>query len=83
MGIRNFQSAQAAAREFSASWLHLDLADKKSITLAAREACRIDAPVNNAGILCSGDLIDDPEDCATSMAIMLCRPDLLMHDLTR
>lgn len=82
VGARDLDAGRAAATEIGATALHLDVADAGSIASAIKEAGPIDVLVNNAGILGSGSLLDDPEDFATSMAIMVHGPYLLMHHLT-
>jgi NAD(P)-dependent dehydrogenase (short-subunit alcohol dehydrogenase family) len=81
--VDHFQGATpTAATEIGATALHLNVADAGSIASAIKEAGPIDVQVNNVGILGSGSLLDDPEDFATSMAIMVHGPYLLMHHLT-
>lgn len=82
VGARNLDAGRAAATEIGATVLHLDVADPNSIASAVKEAGHIDVLVNNAGILGSGNLLDDPEDFAASMAIMVHGPYLHMHHLT-
>ena len=82
IGARNIEAGHAAAVEIGATALRLDVACADSIAAAVKEAGHIDVLVNNAGILGSGDLLDDPEDFAASMSIMVHGPYLLMHHLT-
>ncbi|MEM8972781.1 MAG: SDR family NAD(P)-dependent oxidoreductase [Pseudomonadota bacterium] len=82
VGARDLEAGRIAATEIGAAALHLDVADPDSIASAVKEAGHIDVLVNNAGILGSGSLLDDPEDFAASMAIMVHGPYLLMHHLT-
>ena len=82
LGARDLSAGQHAADEIGARALHLDVSDPGSITAAITEAGPVDVLVNNAGILGSGNLLDDPEDFTASMAIMVHGPYLLMHHLT-
>lgn len=82
IGARDHEAGQTAAAEFGVTALHLDVADADSIATAVREAGHFDVLVNNAGILGSGNLLDDPEDFAASMAIMVHGPYQLMRHLT-
>lgn len=82
VGARDLEAGQAAAAEIGATALRLDVADPDSIVLAVKEAGQVDVLVNNAGILGAGNLLDDPEDFAASMAVMVRGPYLLMHHLT-
>lgn len=81
LGARDLDAGRTAATEIGATALHLDVADAGSIASAIKEAGPVDVLVNNAGILGSGSLLDDPEDFAASMAIMVHGPYLLMHHL--
>ncbi|UWQ90853.1 SDR family NAD(P)-dependent oxidoreductase [Rhodobacteraceae bacterium M382] len=82
IGSRNLQSGEKAAQRIGASVIALDLSDPLSITRAAEQTGPIDILVNNAGILGSGSLLNDPQDFADSLAIMVHGPYLLMHHLT-
>ena len=81
VGSRNLAAGEKAARKIGATVLHLDVADEASIANAVADAGTLDILVNNAGILGSGSVLDDPEDFADSMAIMVRGPFLLMHHL--
>lgn len=83
IGARDFKAGQTAASVIGGSALQLNLADEDSVSSAAKKAGHIDVLVNNAGILGAGPLLDDPEDFADSMAVMVHGPYLLMHYLTR
>ncbi len=82
VGARNLDAGRTAAAEIGATALHINVADADSIAFAVKDAGHIDVLINNAGILGSGNLLDDPEDFAASMAIMVHGPYLLMHHLT-
>ncbi|MEO1025962.1 MAG: SDR family NAD(P)-dependent oxidoreductase [Pseudomonadota bacterium] len=81
VGARDFEAGQAAAAEIGATALHLDVADAGSIAEAVQKAGKIDVLVNNAGILGSGYVLDDPQDFEDSIAVMVRGPYLLMHHL--
>lgn len=81
LGARNLAEGEKAARQIGAKALHLDVADADSIAKAARSAGAVDVLINNAGVLGSGPVLDNPEDFAASMAIMVHGPYLLMHHL--
>ena len=82
LGARNAAAGKRAARRIGAAALELDVADPSSIRRAVEEAGTVDVLVNNAGVLGSGSVLDDPEDFAESMAVMVHGPWLLMHHLT-
>lgn len=82
LGARDLSAGRRAAKEIGATALELDVADPESITAAVNGAGTVDVLVNNAGILGSGNILDDPEDFAASMAVMVQGPYLLMHHLT-
>lgn len=82
VGARDLSAGQQVADEIGATALQLDVSDPQSVAMAVGQAGSIDILVNNAGVLGSGNLLDDPEDFATSMAIMVHGPYLLMHYLT-
>lgn len=82
LGARDPSAGDNAARRIGAAALQLDVADPASIRRAVEEAGPVDVLVNNAGFLGSGGVLDDPEDFAESMAVMVHGPWLLMHHLT-
>ena len=82
LGSRDMTAGEKAAAKVGATPLQIDVADPVSIEQAVREAEPIDILVNNAGILGSGSVLDDPEDFAASMAVMVHGPYQLMHLLT-
>lgn len=81
IGARNLEAGKQAATKLNATALEIDVADPKSIADAVQQAGQIDVLVNNAGVLGSGRVLDDPEDFAASMAVMVHGPYLLMHHL--
>ncbi|WP_170328487.1 SDR family NAD(P)-dependent oxidoreductase [Ruegeria arenilitoris] len=82
LGARDFAAGEKAANQIGATALHLDVANPDSIAKAVQTAGPIDVLVNNAGILGSGSILNDPEDFVDSMAVMVHGPYLLMHHLT-
>ncbi len=82
IGVRDLAGGEAAARKMGASAVELDLTDPASIARAADQLGGVDILINNAGVLGSGRLLDDPQDFADSMAVMVHGPYLLMHHLT-
>ena len=82
LGARDRSAGEAAARRIGGAALQLDVADPASIRRAVEEAGPVDVLVNNAGVLGSGGVLNDPEDFAESMAVMVHGPYLLMHYLT-
>ncbi len=81
IGARNLEAGKQAATKLNATALEIDIADPKSIADAVQQAGQIDVLVNNAGVLGSGRVLDDPEDFADSMAVMVHGPYWLMHHL--
>ncbi|MEM9250450.1 MAG: SDR family NAD(P)-dependent oxidoreductase [Pseudomonadota bacterium] len=82
VGARDLSAGRAVAQEIGARALHLDVGDPESIAEAVKAAGPIDVLVNNAGLLGTGRLLDDPKDFEASMAVMVRGPYLLMHHLT-
>lgn len=82
IGARSAKAGQDAAEQVGASAVELDVANPESIARAVQEIGAVDVLVNNAGILGTGGLLDDPQDFADSMAVMVHGPYLLMHHLT-
>lgn len=82
LGSRDLKSGQDAAQQISATALQIDLASTDSITNSLKVAGPIDILINNAGILGSGGVLEDPTDFEASMQIMVHGPYLLMHHLT-
>jgi len=81
VGARDLAAGQDAAARIGATALHLDVADPASITTALDHAGPIDVLVNNAGILGTTQLLDDAEDFATSMAVMVHGPYSLIRSV--
>lgn len=82
IGVRDLTAGDKVARKFGASAVELDLTDAASIARAADHLGEVDILINNAGVLGSGRVLDDPHDFADSMAVMVHGPYLLMHHLT-
>jgi len=82
IGARVLAAGQKAAHQIGASALELDLTDRDSIASAAAEAGTVDVLINNAGVLGTGSLLNDPKDFELSMAVMVHGPYYLMHHLT-
>ncbi|MCG7522475.1 SDR family NAD(P)-dependent oxidoreductase [Ruegeria sp. Ofav3-42] len=82
MGSRDLNAGESAASGINATVIELDVSDPQSILQAVEQAGPIDILINNASILGSGNLLNDPEDFAASMAVMVHGPYLLMHHLT-
>lgn len=82
LGSRDLVAGEKAAKSIGANVIQLDVADPANIAAALAEAGDIDILVNNAGILGSGSVLNDPQDFAASMAVMVHGPYLLMHHLT-
>jgi len=81
IGSRDLKAGQAAAADIGATAVQLDVASPASIEAAVDEAGPIDVLVNNAGILGSGNLLDNPKDFEVLMATMVHGPYLLTHHL--
>lgn len=82
IGVRDLAAGDQVARKFGASAVELDLTDPASIARAAEQLGGVDILINNAGVLGSSRVLDDPQDFADSMAVMVHGPYLLMHHLT-
>lgn len=82
LGSRDLTAGELAASKIGATPIQLDVADPTSIANAAEQMGPVDILVNNAGILGSGSVLDDPQDFADSMAVMVHGPYLMMHYLT-
>ena len=81
IGARDADAGAAAAQQIGAQSVQLDLQDPDSIDAAAQELGPLDVLVNNAGVLGSGGVLDDLNEFATSMAVMVSGPHRLMHHL--
>ena len=82
LGARDAGAGEAAAAELGVTALHLDVGDLQSIERALQTAGDIDVLVNNAGVLGTGGVLDDPADFDRSMSIMVAGPYHLMRLLT-
>lgn len=82
VGSRDLGAGNDAASRICASAVQLDVARPESIAHAVTEMGHVDILINNAGILGSGGVLDDPEDFAASINVMVRGPFLLMHHLT-
>jgi len=81
IGARSLTAGEEAARQVRASAVELDVSDPSSIAQAVAQVGPVDVLVNNAGILGSGNVLDDPQEFASAMAVMVHGPYLLMHHL--
>jgi len=90
LGARDLAAGQSAAEKIGATGaaeatraaaVHLDVANPDSIAQAVRAVGSVDILVNNAGVLGSGGVLDDPQEFAQAMAVMVAGPLLLMHHL--
>lgn len=79
LGARDIDAGEEAARGIGVTAIEVDVASTDSIARAVREVGRVDVLVNNAGVLGSGQLLDDPEDFERSMSVMVHGPFMLMH----
>ncbi|MEM8651397.1 MAG: SDR family NAD(P)-dependent oxidoreductase [Pseudomonadota bacterium] len=82
IGSRDVDAGRAAASQVGGTVIQLDVSDPANISNAVKEAGPIDVLVNNAGILGSGSVLDDPENFEVSFNVMVRGPYLLMHHLT-
>ncbi len=82
IGSRNLEAGESAAVKVGATALHVDVASRESVSQAVKAAGPVDVLVNNAGILGSGGVLNDPEDFEQSMKVMVYGPYLLMRHLT-
>lgn len=82
VAARDLAAGERAADQIGAKAIELDVANPKSISAAAAKVGPVDVLVNNAGILGTGSVLDDPDDFHASMAVMVHGPYLLMQLLT-
>lgn len=82
LGSRDIGDGDVAAKQIGATAVRLDVSDQDSIIHAIDTVGAVDILVNNAGVLGSGGVLEDPEEFARSMAVMVEGPFLLMHHLT-
>ena len=71
VGSRNLENGERAAVRIGARAVRLDVTDEESIRLAVEQAGPVDVLVNNAGVLGSGGILDDPRDFAACMTAMV------------
>lgn len=82
LGARDPNAGRNAAVDIGAIPLQIDVADAVSISDAVNAAGPIDILINNAGVLGSGGVFDDPADFEACMRVMVNGPYQLMHQLT-
>lgn len=82
VGSRDLSAGETAAKAMGATALQLDVTDPGSIARVVALAGPVDVLVNNAGVLNTGAVLDDPDDFDRSMAVMVRGPFLLMHHVT-
>lgn len=82
LGSRDLAAGERVASEIGAQAIELDVSNPASIQRAVKDVGPVDILVNNAGILGSGNLLSDPDDFESSLAVMVRGPYLLMHYLT-
>ncbi len=81
VGSRDIAAGNKVAEKIGATAVEIDVSNPDSISRAVAETGPVDVLINNAGILGSGGVLDDPNDFSESMAVMLHGPFLLMHHL--
>ena len=79
VGARSAEDGAEAAKQIGARAVPLDVSDHESIASAVAEIGEIDVLVNNAGVLGSGGVLDDPAEFERSMRVMVDGPFYLMH----
>ncbi|NRB35053.1 MAG: SDR family NAD(P)-dependent oxidoreductase [Rhodobacteraceae bacterium] len=81
IGARDADAGTTAAKQIGARSIILDVSDPDSIERACDQLGPVDVLVNNAGVLGSGAVLDDPAEFSMSIAVMVAGPYLLMHHL--
>ncbi|MEM6987864.1 MAG: SDR family NAD(P)-dependent oxidoreductase, partial [Pseudomonadota bacterium] len=81
VGARNLSDGHAAAKAIGAQAVELDVSSVPSIDAALASLGDVGILVNNAGLMGGGGVLDDPDDFAQSMAVMVEGPFQLMHRL--
>ena len=81
IGARDLTAGEKAAKEIGAATIELDVANPENIISAINKIGSVDVLINNAGILGSGGILDDPQNFIDSFAIMVHGPYLLIHHL--
>jgi len=79
IAARDPAAAAEAARPLGARHVQLDVRDPDSITAAVQACGDVDVLVNNAGVLRSGRLLDNPTGFAESLAVMVEGPYRLIR----
>ncbi len=82
IGSRDLAAGEIVARSIGATAVQLDVSDRDSINRAVDEVGAVDILINNAGVLGSDSILNDPDDFMESIAVMVRGPYLLMHHLT-
>ena len=82
VGSRDLDAGRSVADKIGGTAVQLDVGDPTSIAQAVEQVGDVDVLVNNAGILGSGGVFDDPEDFTQSMAVIVHGPYLLMRAFT-
>jgi NAD(P)-dependent dehydrogenase (short-subunit alcohol dehydrogenase family) len=81
VAARDPAAAAGVARPLGAGHVQLDVSDPASIAAAVGACSDVDVLVNNAGVLRSGRLLDNPAEFAESLAVMVQGPYLLIRAL--
>ncbi|WP_421786762.1 SDR family NAD(P)-dependent oxidoreductase [Hyphobacterium sp.] len=74
VGARKKADADAAAAEIGARAVQIDVSDEASIESALEETGPIDVLVNNAGVLSTDPLLENPQAFDEALAVMLKGP---------
>jgi NAD(P)-dependent dehydrogenase (short-subunit alcohol dehydrogenase family) len=81
VAARDPAAAAEVARPLGAGHVQLDVSDPASIAAAVEACSDVDVLVNNAGVLRSGRLLDNPAEFAEALAVMVQGPYLLIRAL--
>ena len=82
IGARNINEGRKAARDIGAEVVRLDLTDDDSLVEAVETIGSVDILINNAGVLPTGSLFDDPDDFKPALSVMVEGPYRLMQLIT-
>ena len=82
IGARNINEGRKAARDIGAEVVRLDLTDDDSLVEAVETIGSVDILINNAGVLPTGSLFDDPDDFKLALSVMVEGPYRLMQLIT-